>query len=557
MSRQLKRDPDESDSDFEVETEQLNLAADDPLRAYLPSNFGAQHVLQDANEIYEKARRVPLTPKKPKSNASDSDSDSDDSDDDDEFPTSHILTVKAHTKPVSSISLDPSGTRFATASHDYLLKLYDFHAMSRDHLHGFKSLEPSESHHIHSATFSPLDNGQRILVIPAAPQAKIYDRDGDEIVEFVKGDMYLRDMHNTKGHVAEITAGTWSPSDKNIFATASADSTIRVWDVNSKRQHKDIMVHKSKTGKGGRSRMCSLAWTGGAEGKSMLASVALDGALVVYPGNGPYTRPAMEVRNAHTPETWTGGLAFSPDGRLIVTRGLDECIKLWDTRKLKTPVSTRTAFPTPLHPEANLIFSPSSSNILTGDAAGNLHILSSATLSSEETHAIAPGHPLITLTWHPTLNQLLCGTSTGEVHMLFNPSISSKGAMTVLTNALRKRHIDDDISAITDAAAISGDAIMAPNEAAQRKRKLDERKPGMPAQTPWGKMAPDAEHIRKTHLLASMRDEDPREALLKYAEKAEKDPMFTGVWKKNQPEPVWAKPEDDIEEEDKAKKRRF
>ena len=71
--------------------------------------------------------------------------------------------------------------------------------------------------------------------------------------------------------------------------------------------------------------MCCLAW--GGEGRGLLASVALDGALVVYPGGGPYSRPAMEVRGAHTPETWTGGIQFSPDGRLIVTRGLDQCIK--------------------------------------------------------------------------------------------------------------------------------------------------------------------------------------------------------------------------------------
>lgn len=330
MSKHLKRLPEEdSDDDFDIEHPVLS--PNDPLRDYLPSSFGRQDVSRDINDIYAKARRIPLVEKpqkKPKDDDDDSDdSDDDDSDDEDEFPVSHSLELKAHSKAVTSISLDASGTRVATASHDCFLKLYDFPSMSMDHLHAFRSIEPTGSHHVHSATFSQLDSGQSVLVVPAAPQAKIFTRDGHESVEFVKGDPYLRDMHNTKGHVAELTAGLWHPTDINQLATASADGTIRIWDVNSKRQHKEIMVYKSKA-KGGRSRMCSLAWSGPQEGgKTMLASVTLDGSLVVYGGNGPYSRPAMEVRSAHEPETWTGGTVFSSDGRLLATRGQDQTIK--------------------------------------------------------------------------------------------------------------------------------------------------------------------------------------------------------------------------------------
>jgi WD repeat-containing protein 70 len=55
--------------------------------------------------------------------------------------------------------------------------------------------------------------------------------------------------------------------------------------------------------------------------------------------------------------------------------------------------------------------------------------------------------------------------------------------------------------------------------------------------------------------LSSMRDEDPREALLKYAEKAKNDPLFTKAWEKTQPETLYAKIEED-EEPDKKKVKR-
>ena len=39
--------------------------------------------------------------------------------------------------------------------------------------------------------------------------------------------MYLHDMTNTKGHVAQICDGKWSPKSEELFATCSNDGTIR------------------------------------------------------------------------------------------------------------------------------------------------------------------------------------------------------------------------------------------------------------------------------------------------------------------------------------------
>lgn len=340
------------DDDDEPIVEEPALDANDPMRAFLPAAFGKQTGTRDRKLEFDKSKRGGAADEKgkgkekekdrgkgrqkEKGNSDDEDEDEDDDDDDDdddsddndedEFPISHELVLKAHTKAISSMTLDPSGTRLVTASHDCTIKFFDFPSMSADSLNPFRSIEPSESHHIHSATFS--DNGQSILVIPAANQAKVLSRDGETLVEFVKGDMYLRDMHNTKGHVSEITAGCWHPMDKNLLVTAGTDSTLRIWDVNNKRHHKDVIVHKSKTAKGGRSRMCCVAWAPGEGGaKSMLGSVAMDGTLMLYGGDGPFLRPAMEVKDAHQRESWTSSLAFSPDGRLVVTKGGDQTVK--------------------------------------------------------------------------------------------------------------------------------------------------------------------------------------------------------------------------------------
>jgi WD40 repeat protein len=64
-----------------------------------------------------------------------------------DFPTTHELILKDHTKVVSALALDPSGARILSGSHDYDCKLWDFGGM--DHrCKPFKSWEPAESYHV-------------------------------------------------------------------------------------------------------------------------------------------------------------------------------------------------------------------------------------------------------------------------------------------------------------------------------------------------------------------------------------------------------------------------
>ena len=512
----------------------------------------------------------------------DDDSDDDDDDDEDEFPVSHEMVFKTHERAVTATTLDPSGARLITGSMDCTLKFHDFASLTPTTIRAFKSVDPTaskhsanvETHPVHQVLFNPISAGH-VLVATALPQAKIMDRDGETLCEFVKGDMYLRDMHNTKGHISEVTTGTWHPTDRNVCVTAGTDSTLRIWDINNPRSQREVIVHKSKAaGSAGRSRMTSVAWGSPMQGgANVLLSTALDGSLVMWSGEGPYSRPAAEIRQAHEPDTWTSGLDISVDGRLVITRGGDDTIKLWDTRKFKSPITTVShASTSSQFPTTNIRFSPNSANILTGSQEGNLHILNPATLRPELTTPVTPGSPLITVNWHPKLNQIITGSANAETHILYNPNTSTGGAKTVMSRAPKRRHIDDDPNFTTDLAqGISGDAIITPGGGvpstasfASRHptvgltasgKSRDPRRPHVPAQTPFAKGNPDEQYVKSQIPLASLRDEDPREALLKYADKAEKDPLFTNAWKTTQPKTIYADVSDDEEEEGPANKK--
>ncbi|KAF7535135.1 hypothetical protein G7Z17_g13257 [Cylindrodendrum hubeiense] len=578
-----------SDDDYEVEVP--DLAADDPMRAFLPTSFGKKSKETDVAAQIDRSRRVVDRPgaegsggqgkrlQEPKKahDSSDSDSDSDDSDDDDdEYPVSHELVLKTHDRAVTTVSLDPAGGRLASASLDCTVKLHNFASMTPTTLRAYRSVDPfetkssaaSESHPIHHVEFNPLSGGV-FLCISAHLQARIMSRDGDILTEFVKGDMYLRDMNNTKGHISEITTGTWHPTDKNVCVTAGTDSTLRIWDINNKRSQKEVIVFKSKAaGAAGRTKMTTVAWGSPAQGgNNILVAAALDGSLVMYSGNSPFSRPAGEIRDAHKPQTWTGGIDISADGRMIVTRGGDDLIKLWDIRKFTKPLVTVSHPSTSDHYQtSNIRYGPNSTSIITGSATGHLHILNPGNLRAEHVTPITPGSPLITVDWHPKINQIITGSTNAETHVLYNPTMSSRGAVEVMSKAPKKRHIDDNSEFTMDqSVGISGDAIVAPGALAGSRnagvtvsgRSKDPRRPHIPQQTPFQKNQPDEQRIAENIPLARMLHEDPREALLKYADKAQSDPMFTKAWSKTQPETQYAEISDEEDEgPDKKKARR-
>ena len=591
-----------NDEDFEVEVPEL--AEDDPMRAFLPQAFGKKAKEANVAAQIDRTKRAVAPVPAPVSNAaaqdqqriaqapafdggdSDDNDNSDDSDqsDDDEFPVSHELVLKTHDRAVTTASLDPSGSRLVTGATDCTLKLHDFASMTPTTLRAFKTVDPSasktstnsETHPINHVEFNPLSGGT-FLCVSAHPQAKIMNRDGEVLAEFMKGDMYLRDMNNTKGHVSEVTTGTWNPVDRNTCVTAGTDSTLRIWDVNFKRSQKEVIVHKSRAaGSAGRTRMTAVVWGSPMQGGSnVLVAAGLDGSLVMWSGDGPYARPAAEIREAHKPNTWTGGIDISSDGRMVVTRGGDDLIKLWDTRKFKTPVVTVSHPSTSDHyASTNIRYSPTSSSILTGSATGHLHILNPGNLKPELVTPVTPGSPLITVLWHPKLNQIVTGSANAEVHVLYNPNTSVRGAVDVMSRAPKKRHVDDDPNFTTDqSTGISGDSIVTPSGVLSSSsgtsyaarhptvgltasgRSRDPRRPQIPLVTPFMKSQPDEKHINESIALSSMRDEDPREALLKYADKAKNDPLFTNAWKHTQPTTQYADLSDNEDEEGPDKKK--
>ena len=164
------------------------------------------------------------------------------------------------------------------------------------------------------------------------------------------------------------------------------------------------------------------------------------------------------------------------------------------------------------------------------------------------------------LAWHARLNQLFAGGSDGAVLGFYSEGMSERGLLYCAHRAVRRRDVElGDIAALHAANAIAPAALGArrPKKRGREREREREVERHQPMRPPpgvgsGGRLADNLTHaLIKTvdKGLNSFRDEDPREALLKFAELTEKDPLWTSAYAKTQPKPILAKTVDPQDEE--------
>merc|ERR1719334_2506104 len=97
----------------------------------------------------------------------------------------YVAKLKGHSKLISCMCLDRSGTRLLTGSYDCTIKFWDFGGMN-EALQSFREITPSEGHPLTSIRYNA--SGSQFLCTTTSHKAQIYDRDGRQVCEFKSGD---------------------------------------------------------------------------------------------------------------------------------------------------------------------------------------------------------------------------------------------------------------------------------------------------------------------------------------------------------------------------------
>ncbi|RZB48336.1 WD repeat-containing protein 70 isoform B [Glycine soja] len=471
----------------------------------------------DEEEDDDDAEMIGPPPPPPIASESEDDSDQDEVGTRFRIPLSNEIVLKGHTKVVSALAVDHTGSRVLSGSYDYMVRMYDFQGMNA-RLESFRQLEPFEGHQVRNLSWSP--TADRFLCVTGSAQAKIYDRDGLTLGEFVKGDMYIRDLKNTKGHISGLTCGEWHPKTKETILTSSEDGSLRIWDVNDFKSQKQVIKPK-----------------------------------LARPGRVPVTT-----------------CAWDHDGKCIAGGIGDGSIQVWDLRKTKEPLKVFEDLPNH-YAQTNIAFSPDERLFLTGTSVeresmtgGLLCFFDRVNLELVSKVGISPTCSVVQCSWHPKLNQIFATTgdkSQGGTHILYDPTVSERGALVCVARAPRKKSIDDfeakPVIHNPHALPLFRDQ---PSRKRQREKVLKDplksHKPELPMTGPGfgGRVGTSQGSLLTQYLLKkggmikeTWMEEDPREAILKYADAAAKDPKFIApAYAETQPEPVFAKSDSEDEE---------
>lgn len=410
---------------------------------------------------------------------------------------------------------------------------------------------------------------------------KVFSRDGHELAEFVRGDMYLYDPHRTRGHTHGVTGFQWHPHEKSVIASCSKDCSIRVFDIDREKKwkslsgglgvgdritgsgagiiHRDIAVLKNKQGR--KTQVSAMAYSpdGG-----HIAATGVDGSLQIYRASGSFKTPDMVCWDAHANGTETSCVAYSMDGDTLITRGGDDTLKVWDIRKFKKPVRVFDGL-TSFFDTTNCCFSPDQDMIVTGTSAkkganGQLVFIDRSTLTISHTLDVVPNGSAVVSLWHPHINQIVVGGTDGT-RVLYSPSLSNKGALLC---AGRKARVGNTLESALGTTIYNPNALPLYQRQSTGKRKRESVRHSLASKKP---PMPTNEHhsssiyhsfMMKGLVSKDNRTQDPREVFL-----AKSDPTNTSgavdnpwfkkgeknyvshVYAKNQPQTLYQKDQEE------------
>ncbi|EMC97746.1 hypothetical protein BAUCODRAFT_31747 [Baudoinia panamericana UAMH 10762] len=184
---------------------------------------------------------------------------SDDEEDDDEVTTDPILETKtiplgsttnrirAHQSPQASASA-PGTTLTAAMQESGEVLIHDV----TPHLSAFDTpgfqLSPNASKPLCTIRVHKRTEGYALDWSPLAPAGKLLTGDtAGQIFATTRteGGGFVTDTSAYTSHAGSVEELQWSPTERNVFASASSDGTVKVWDARSKSRKHAISVKVS------------------------------------------------------------------------------------------------------------------------------------------------------------------------------------------------------------------------------------------------------------------------------------------------------------------------
>ncbi|CAD6197658.1 unnamed protein product [Caenorhabditis auriculariae] len=485
------------------------------------------------------------------------------------IPASCEAVINHGKMTVTALRAEPAGVRFASGGLDYYVKYFDFQKMDMS-MKADRELLPAESHVIHAMAFSA--NGETLAVASGECIIRLLDRAGKQWAETVRGDQYLVDLNNTKGHTAAVNCLEFNPIDKNEFISCSDDGTLRLWTLKDYKEltkciNKHYKVIKTKGANGKRVSPQVCAYSPDAK---WIAAGCEDGSIQVWKYGSLYVNVQYLVRKAHSgPVT---SLAFSPDSKKILSRGLDDTLKMWSMSNNKTPLLEKGNLCNGFK-STDCGFSPRAELVFTGTSSPKPDVPGQLLFFNPENFDLVykidypkSGTSCTRVHWHPRLNQILVGLSDGSIRVYYDQNMSNRGVMQCVTKPVKRNRamevVREDMVLSPLKKEVTPWRIKKYLRMQDNKLRPEFRKPAdmpMDGKSANGRVAASggtlhsylAKQIGTARNKEFLQDTDVRASILRHAKDAEENPMYIDkAYRKNQPKKIFQETTTAPEEEE-------
>lgn len=318
-----------------------------------------------------------------------------------------LMTLRGHEADVTAC-LSPDGKRIVSGCADSTIKLWD--ATSGAELMTIRGHDGA----VGVVRFSP--DGKQIVSV-GTDETKVWDATlGTELSEYNGSGVFSPDCKwicmvgdadgtvkvcdaalrneviTLRGHKSPVFAAAFSPDGKRI-ATGSFDRSIKLWDAASGNElmtfqgHQSAVTSVSFSPDGQRIVSCSVdgtvrVWnTSGNRDQRMLhgshhSVFSPDSQRLVSAGRNDNTIKVFDVAtgtermalSGHTGRVWS--VAFSPDGKRIVSGSFDKSLRVWDA------VTGKSLMILQGHSDRvwSVAYSPDGKRIISGSYDGTIRV---------------------------------------------------------------------------------------------------------------------------------------------------------------------------------------